>query len=186
MAKKGLLGKLMTAVVAGAAIGGTCYVFRDKIKASKLYEDLDVESRLTQLKSLFKKDEDNEDEDDFIDEDEYIFSDADTGSTDRTYVSIDTGHESAGVAEDEEDDEDTVPTISLETIEGTDETSTTEDTASPAPDETAASDVAETERGAASNSDIPTGYDMEGLSDVSEDPDVLIEQDMLDEAPFEF
>lgn len=257
MAKKGLLGKIVAALVAGAAIGSACYIFRDKIRESALYTKLDVDKRLAQLKAFFKKEED-----DFFEEDEYLFHD--TSSSDRTYVSLDTGSQEAS-EEDSDAEEAATDNISdssdaeedivhiEETVSSSDEVSDsaeepeetsnkiesiqdflqrdasltedalTEDTSFeediPAEeDATAEDDLTEEEfdttpvqensvptitietigdiydaanrKAAASaftaddSDDTPTGYDMEGLSDVSEDPEVLIEQDMLDEASF--
>lgn len=259
MAKKGLLGKLVAAAAVGAAIGSACYIFRDKIRESALYTKLDVDKRLAQLKAIFKKEEE-----DFFEEDEYLFRDSDS-SSDRTYVSLDTGSQeasgedadtakttdkteniddfpgrNASLAEDTltEDDslEEDVPEDELasednsfeEDIPEEDELASEDDSFSEdVPEDedlTAEKDLAEkdalteeefdtapvqensvptiaietigdiydaaTQKTAASpftsddSDDTPSGYDMEGLSDVSEDPEVLIEQDMLDEASF--
>lgn len=225
MAKKGLLGKLLTATAAVAAIGGVCYFFKDKIKESKLYDDLDIDNRLKQLKSLFEK----EDEDDFFDEDEELFGEQTNTGSDRNYVSLNTDNNSdvsedgnqSTASEDERqsiDSEDkapdtaaqdtdftaaledeTVPTISLDTfitddaeaVEDATEDDLAEDNASESntlstPDDAGAdadADVSE-DTEASGKGETPIAYDMEGLSDVSEDPDVLIEQDLLDDGPY--
>lgn len=177
MAKKSLLGKLFTIAAAAAAIGGACYIFKDKIKASKLYEDLDVDDKLHSLKNILKK---NDDEEDFFDEDEYIFNTEEDDSN-RTYVSLNAEPATADVPavkeeapkEDTPKEDETVPTIALDTIPDSENSFTSEDTKK----EDTPSDT---------KGETPTSYDMEGLSDVSEDPDVLMEQDLLDDSPFEF
>lgn len=171
MAKGGLLGKLLTAAACGAAIGGACYMFRDKIKESKIYEDLKIDDKLMTLRDLFAKDV--KDEEDYFDEDEYIFETDDTATesddnASRSYVSLntmdtipeddetDSGNEEA-VPEPETSDnttDDSVPTISLHTEAPNDD-----------------------------KGETPSGYDMEGLSDVSEDPDILMEMTKLDAEP---
>ncbi len=274
MAKKGLLGRLITAVIAGAAIGSACYIFRDKIRESKLYTGLNIDGRLAQLKALFKKEEE-----DFAEEDDYIFHTADKSSSDRTYVSLDTAYEASDDTEQaaaensateetdsgdldnadspastayESDGEENSASMDYEPDEeessasmdykpGEEESSASMDyepdeeegSASmdyePDEEEGSASMDYESDEGqtseeplaedsapenavptiavesigdiydaavrraaeeeAAARNEIqhtPTGYDMEGLSDVSEDPEVLMEQDMLDEAPFSF
>ena len=180
MARKGLLGKLFTVAAAAAAISGACYIFRDKIKASKLYEELDVDDKLHSLKNMLKKEEDEED---FFEEDEYIFN-TDEDDSNRTYVSL--NPESATVikpAEDADTEEPTEDTNIGEPAAKYTETKS-EETKNESADEvvpTIALDTLSEAKG-----DAPSGYDMEGLSDVSEDPDVLMEQDLLDESPFEF
>ncbi len=206
MAKKGFFGKLLTATAAVAAIGGTCYIFKDKIKESKLYEDLDIENRLKQLKSLLKKDD--EEDDDFFDEDEYIFESDDTEDaedTKRNYVPLNTKTNTDDEPKkDDADDEpipdkpdtdtkdefaagaeeDIVPTISLDTFgdsEAEDLNTAENDDTSDMQTEHVASDTFASDT---TKDDTPIAYDMEGLSDVSEDPDVLIEQDLLDDGPY--
>ena len=233
MAKKGLFGKLLTATAAIAAVGGACYMFRDKIKESKLYEELGVEDKLHSLKNMRKN---HEDEEDFIDEDEYIFEDLEPSDEDmnRTYVSLNTEPASSKESEDDDDtgssteseDEDNEAaerdnspaddnasaleatqaddnTSAFETAQADDNTSEDESASVPtisydtAEDMDSASEYIFTDtetkddvQEVPDNSDkvkgeTPSGYDMEGLSDVSEDPDVLIEQDLLDEAPYD-
>lgn len=229
MAKKGLLGKLITMAAAAAAIGGACYAFRDKIKASKLYEELGVDDKLHSLKELLKREKDEED---FFEEDEYIF-DTENDDSNRNYVSIhteaspekelkedtrvtpaayagakdtsDTQETAAGKKDAEESAgqkaEDAVPTITMDMLSDSaiSENSfagahTTAAVNSSAGADTisfkSSSDASESSSADSDASgqedETPTGYDMEGLSDVSEDPDVLMEQDLLEASPFEF
>lgn len=182
MAKKGFLGTVISVAATLAAVGGACYIFRDKIKESKLYKDLNMDDHLMNLKNYWDEHKPcKETEEDFFDEDEFIFEDADT--SDRNYVSVSfTQNDDAF-----EDIEDT-PDVAEEASEENEE-------ASPAPTEEDSFDVPvisfDTEATADNTTDTvteegddsPIGYDMEGLSDVSEDPDVLMEQDLLDETP---
>ncbi|MGN0396351.1 MAG: hypothetical protein ACI4EF_13390 [Coprococcus sp.] len=48
------MGKLFKAVVAAAAIGSVCYVFKDKIKATKAYQTLGVDEKVEKVKTTIK------------------------------------------------------------------------------------------------------------------------------------
>ncbi len=176
MAKKGFLGTLVSVAATVAAVGGVCYIFRDKIKESKIYNDLNLDVHLANAKKYWDEHKPTKNnEEDFFDEDEFIFEDVD--SSDRNYVSVSITPSEDVPSEDTAADKDVsfeeitdevqddvaeedfdVPVISLDTL---DKSQTNEE----------------------EGDDSPSGYDMEGLSDVSEDPDVLMEQDLLDEAP---
>ena len=41
MARRGILGGLLTVTTAAAAVAGVCYLFKDEIKGTKTYQDLD-------------------------------------------------------------------------------------------------------------------------------------------------
>jgi hypothetical protein len=43
--------KILKAAVAAAAIGGVCYAFRDKIKESKVYQSMDVDDKVEKVKN---------------------------------------------------------------------------------------------------------------------------------------
>ena len=43
-------GKLFKAAATIAAIGGVCYVFRDKIKNSTVYQSLDMDDKVEKVK----------------------------------------------------------------------------------------------------------------------------------------
>lgn len=83
--KKSTFGKLVAFTTVAAAIGGTCYIFRDKIKSCPLYQRMS--SMLADLcsnkKNNFNEDEDFlfDDDDDFAD----VFTDAEHN---REYTSI--------------------------------------------------------------------------------------------------
>lgn len=155
MAKnKSTLGKLLAFTTTVAAIGGTCYIFRDKIKESSIYK-----TAVDKCSDLWAKwnNKDFDDEDDFFfdDEDENfedVFSDEEKKN--REYTSITINPKEEEISEEEipeeikESTDDAIPTISAEVKE--------------------------------ENDAEVTGYENEGLSDVSEDPDVLEEQDQLD------
>ncbi|MDO5155724.1 MAG: hypothetical protein Q4D51_07145 [Eubacteriales bacterium] len=156
MAKnKSILGKLLTVTTAVATIGGVCYVFRDKIKSHPLYEK--TKDKLTDAyDSLSYKfpHTDNEDweEDDF----DSVFSNSEKG---REYTSITiqskTDDEETATAEeitDTADQDSSIPIISFDQALNT----------------------------TSAQQDNVTGYENEGLSDLSEDPDVLTDQDKLD------
>ncbi|MDE6435459.1 MAG: hypothetical protein K2L07_14690 [Lachnospiraceae bacterium] len=86
--KKSTFGKLLAFTTVAAAIGGTCYIFRDKIKTCPLYQK--ASNKLCNLKnSVSDKFCENDDfcfdDDDFEDASEDIFADNDHG---REYTSI--------------------------------------------------------------------------------------------------
>ncbi|MCM1180502.1 MAG: hypothetical protein NC347_09620 [Clostridium sp.] len=89
MAKKNsTLGKLLALTTAVAAIGGTCYIFRDKIKTCPLYQK--ASDKLCNLKnSISDKFGDNDDfcfdDDDFDNTSDDVFADNEHG---REYTSI--------------------------------------------------------------------------------------------------
>lgn len=153
MSKKGFLGKTLAVIGAVAAIGGVCYVFRDKIKECKLYKNLDVDDKLKKAKSFVNDkmptscncDKDDFEEDFFYDDDE---DDTPAAPVQREYTSI------TPQAEDNTSTEDTDSTSSIPTISFDDLTD--------------------------SDNNEPIGYENQGLSDVSEDLDVLVEQDKLE------
>jgi hypothetical protein len=253
MAKKNnSFGKFLAFTTAVAAIGGTCYIFRDKIKACPFYQK--SADKLSELKdSLSDKFCNKENDFDFDDigyEDdpdfEDVFSNAEQG---REYTSItinskeddSSSHADAGKTEAPEDastdsgeqatsqDEPAVssqqetsqdePTVSNEqetsqdepTVSSEQETSQDEPAVSsqqetsqdepkteeePEKDKASADDsiptitfgsfahsenlsTEDTSKENAATAEV-TGYENEGLSDVSEDPDVLEEQDKLD------
>lgn len=192
MAKnKNFLGKFIAFATATAAIGGTCYVFRDKIKAHPLYG-----KSKEKLVDLYCKVSDRfmsdiDDDDFFDDEYEDVFP-TDKG---REYTSITINAKSTSDDEDEafededdfEDDED----FDEDLDEDLDEDELTEDDVEESSDD---EDVEDDEDNDADNIPIisfdkarsdskqseATAYENEGLSDVSEDPDTLAEQDQLD------
>lgn len=75
------MGKLFKAVVAAAAIGSVCYVFRDKIKATKAYQTLGVDEKVEKVKSTIKEKmpiKDDAERDYFTLNDEDVASEPDT------------------------------------------------------------------------------------------------------------
>ena len=136
--KKNTFGKLLAFTTAAAAIGGTCYIFRDKIKSCPLYQ-----KATDMLSGLCGGITDKFDEDDdFSFDDEDDFEDVFTGAEhNREYTSITIN------AKDSSDSSKII----------TDEQSKEN-----------------------ANAAKITEYEHEGLSDVSEDPDTLEDQDKLD------
>ena len=201
MAKnKNFFSKLLTLTAAAAAVGGACYVFRDKIKSSPLYKaTLD---KAYDLYDKWKERQEEEDDDDFEDfsfdeEDDFddVFSDEDKSEREYTSITINAKEDTV-----EDSTEDSTEAPSEETVQ---------EDATPQPAEEAPKDevpqeeevspvTVQDEEASDTPSDgiIPTipfgtkdtpenepevlGYENEGLSDVSEDPDVLEEQDKLD------
>ena len=165
---KSKLGKFIAFSAAVAAIGGTCYVFRDKIKESELFQTI-----TGKLANLTNKDDDFTFDDDEFDDDDLFSTDA---KNNREYTSITITSE----------DDDAIPSES-----DTSEENMVADTPSAIQEPT--SDVEDivvnptftfdsqnsTEKEASVNTTVES-YENEGLSDVYEDPDALEEQDKLD------
>lgn len=203
MAKKNhTLGKLFAFTTTVAAIGGVCYVFRDQIKQSSIYK------KSTEcLSKLFEKVSDKfcQDEDDFSfddeKEDDAAFDDifSEDAKKNREYTSITINQKEDENPEDSaaEEEEDSADISSDEEETGTDALPDKEEVKTTAASET---EPKEDIKEIFSDDSIPTitfgnnlntstdseessrvdAYENEGLSDVSEDPDVLEEQDKLD------
>ncbi len=208
---KNKFGKFIAFTTAITAIGGACYVYRDKIKESELFQT--VVGKLAGF-----MDKDNESEDFVFDDDDFgddtLFDDNAKNNREYTSITITSTHT--------EDSEDTAEeTTDIDTATDTDDTKETdtelketvaEDVAAPTENATTDSDttddtkeVPESENAeqpsdsslddivvnpsissANANTDAAEekasvdGFEYEGLSDVSEDPDVLEDQDKLD------
>lgn len=171
-------GKFLKAAAAIAAIGGVCYVFRDKIKNSTVYQSLDVDDKVEKVKSTIKEKMPVKDE---ADRDYFSLDDTDGASDNADAASESSvketenagaasessvnGTENADAASDEE-----AVTMSDEV---SDVTAMVDDLISDIPG--MSQDTASTD-----SDDSPILYENEGLSDVSEDLDVIEEQDKLD------
>lgn len=184
--KKSFLGKLFAVTTAVAAVSGVCYVFRDEIRASSLYKKLS--GKLADL-SADKDPEDEEDDFFFDDEDADFnspFSEEAKNSREYTTITFNSNHEEGADEATTTDDETSVAEADSDAEDRTEDISSTdaEDTASvPEADETTADSIPTISFDTPSASTEPeevTAYENEGLSDVSEDPDVLEEQDRLD------
>ena len=193
--KKNTFGKLLAFTTTVAAIGGTCYIFRDKIKASPLYQK--AADKLSSLKDnisgRFCDDDDFffDDEDDFEDDFEDIFADAEPG---REYTSITINakdNNTTTTNTDTDDSNKAVETEVSDTEKTVNNTVATEESPATTSEEVIpiinfnssldSANVATEENSKKNASDAEvSGYENEGLSDVSEDPDVLEDQDKLD------
>lgn len=134
-------GKLFKAAATIAAIGGVCYVFRDKIKNSTVYQSLDMDDKVEKVKNTIKEKMPAKEE------------------PERNYFSLDDAPVEGTIDQQSENTSD----ISADNVK---------------PEETEHS----TEEAATVTEEIesPILYENEGLSDVSEDLDVIEEQDKLD------
>lgn len=163
--KKNTLGKLLAFTTTVAAIGGTCYIFRDKIKASPLYQK--TADKLSSLKDnisdRFCDDDDFffDDEDDFEDDFDDIFADAEPGR-EYTSITINAKDSDSDNASDTNAPEEVIPIINFNSSLDSTNVATEENS-----------------KKNASDAEV-SGYENEGLSDVSEDPDILEDQDKLD------
>lgn len=163
------MGKLFKALVAAAAVGSVCYVFKDKIKATKAYQTLGVDEKVEKVKTTIKDKMPIKDD---TERDYFTLNDADQ-ATDDAEEAVDASEEAVTEAAAE------VEEAAAEVEDAVKEASAPSVTA--VNDETSASDVSAMVDNLLS--DIPEmsiGSEDMGLSDVSEDVDVLAEQDKLD------
>lgn len=134
-------GKLFKAAATIAAIGGVCYVFRDKIKNSTVYQSLDMDDKVEKVKNTIKEKMPAKEE------------------PERNYFSLDDAPVEGTIDQQSENTSD----ISA-------------DNAKPEETEHSTEEVATVTE----ETESPILYENEGLSDVSEDLDVIEEQDKLD------
>ncbi len=181
MAKdKHFFGKFLAFTATAAAVGGACYVFRDKIKKSPLYK-----ATLDKAYDLYdkwkeRKEEDEDDFEDFSFEEESddfedVFTSGDKSNREYTSITINFKEEPEEEPEEQQEEE------NIENTEATADSdipmidfgANTTVNSDPTPD------VASSSTSEEAQPEV-LGYENEGLSDVSEDPDVLEEQDRLD------
>lgn len=187
---KNKFGKFIAFTTAVAAIGGTCYIFRDKIKNSEIYNKI-----CDALTDRLGDDTDfDEFEDDDFDDTE-LFSEEAKHNREYTSINITGGSESKSDvpekdSENKPEEETPAPEENTES-KPEEETPVLEDNSeseqreASAPTENAESDtkdtpVSEKDDIVVNPSLTPSAFEYEGLSDVSEDPDSLEEQDKLD------
>lgn len=169
MAKKnGGFGKLIAFTTAVAAIGGVCYIFRDKIKDSSLFKSASGKAGdiYDSVKSKMNKDDDlffDDWDDDFEDYDDEIADVNSDNTVSREYTSI------SSVQNDSKEDD-----TFFNEVDSTDNADSDDTSESiPTIDFNRPSAISSSES-------QPEAYENEGLSDTSEDPDVLEDQDKLD------
>lgn len=174
------MGKLFKAVVAAAAIGSVCYVFKDKIKATKAYQTLGVDEKVEKVKTTIKDKMPIKDE---AERDYFTLSDDDqtndnNQSNDDNQTNDDNQSNDDNQPNDDISEEAVTETATMDD-EATEEASAP--TVTVVNDETSASDVSAIVDDLLSDiPEISIGSEDMGLSDVSEDFDVLAEQDKLD------
>lgn len=206
MAKnKNCFNKLLALTATVAAVGGACYVFRDKIKNSPLYKTaLDKAYDLYDKWKDHQSDDDSFDDFDFDEDDDFedIFSEEDKSEREYTSITINAKEDtsSTDVADDsavtDNTEDDKTPDPSEDTVSAEVDVPAASDTEAPDEEVSSIPQVEESDVTYTTDAVIPTidfgtsttsddepevlGYENEGLSDVSEDPDVLEEQDKLD------
>lgn len=166
MGKHGLFKLMVTA----AAIGGVCYAFRDKIKETKIYKSLDVEDKVEKAKRTIKDKIDSKEDKDR----EYFTLDDDKENNSSIDTDAPTENEEAATVDEAPEDITAkvndllsdIPEINISESELT-------------PDVQAENEEAATVN-ETSEEESPIIYENEGLSDTSEDLDVIEEQDKLD------
>ncbi len=187
---KNKFGKFIAFTTAVAAIGGTCYIFRDKIKNSEIYNKI-----CDALTDRLGGDTDfDEFEDDDFDDTELFSEEA---KRNREYTSINITGSSESKSDVSENDSENKPEEETPATEENteikqdeetpvlDDNSESEQEEASVPTENTESDTTDTP--VSEKDDIvvnpsltPSAFEYEGLSDVSEDPDSLEEQDKLD------
>lgn len=153
MSKKGGTIVKIVAVLAGvAAVGTACYLYKDKIK--EFFQKINLKDKIDTAKSFVTDKVLGTGEDDFFDDADFFDDDL----TEEDADSADNGNRGY-----------TSINITADDADGA-------DAEEKAPADDTEEEKAETD--AAEEEDIP--YENEGLSDVSEDEDVLAEQTSLD------
>lgn len=153
MNKKGGTIVKIVAVLAGvAAVGTACYLYKDKIK--EFFQKINLKDKIDTAKSFVTDKVLGTGEDDFFDDADFFDDDL----TEEDADSADNGNRGY-----------TSINITADDADGA-------DAEEKAPADDTVEEKAETD--AAEEEDIP--YENEGLSDVSEDEDVLAEQTSLD------
>lgn len=115
-----MLKGLVKFTVAAATVSGVCYLFKDKIKESHVYEDYNIDDKIKKVKKTIKEKMPNpfEKEEDIVAEDEIFFDDLDFSAenAERDYVSINSDDEADDSANEDANNEtdneaDTTPTV---------------------------------------------------------------------------
>ncbi len=158
MSKKGGTIVKIVAILAGvAAVGTACYLYKDKIK--EFFQKINLKDKIDTAKSFVTDKVLGTGEDDFFDDADFFDDDLeeeDAGNSDNG----NRGYTSINITADDADTEEETPADDTK-----EETSGATDA---------------TEEAAESEEEEDTPYENEGLSDVSEDEDVLAEQTSLD------
>lgn len=162
--KSGSIVKIVAFVAGIAAVGTACYVYKDKIK--EFLEKNDVKGKLNQAKDFVSDKLSKNSNEDYFDDAEFFDDDVEEDTSNRGYTSITitSGEDS----EDSESEEEATPAVEAvkEAVAPVEEKVTI-----PVED-------------ADSKEEVPEGYEYEGLSDVSEDEDVLADEAALDGVEF--
>lgn len=118
MGKHSFFGGLAKLTVAAAAVTGVCYLFKDEIKGSKAYQELEMDDKIQKAKTAIKdttatiKEKAQEkapwlsNEDEIIDDDEIILNNAEPSERDYVPLSSDAAAFDAAAKESADD---TVP-----------------------------------------------------------------------------
>lgn len=155
MSKKGGTIIKIVAVLAGvAAVGTACYLYKDKIK--EFFQKINLKDKIDTAKSFVTDKVLGTGDDDFFDDADFFDDDPEEGDSDNG----NRGYTSINITADDADTEEETPADDTK-----EETSGATDA---------------TEEAAESEEEDDTPYENEGLSDVSEDEDVLDEQTSLD------
>ncbi len=205
MSKKNSFGKFLAFTTTVAAIGGVCYVFRDQIKESSIYKK--ATDKLSGLKERVQDKFASDDDDFFFDDDFEDDFDDDVFDEDakknREYTSITINQKDNDTTVSEDTDEPVSEEDDTEaTQDNEDDVTTDEETQDvTADDNDTKAETTQDLKEIFADVSIPTisfaadntnkvadeaeaeevlGYENEGLSDVSEDPDVLSDMDRLE------
>lgn len=162
--KKNKLGKLLAFTTTVAAVGGTCYIFRDKIKQSSIYTT--AADKLSDLLGLSGTGSDLEDDDFFFDQEDDDFDSAfsDDQKQEREYTSITITSKDETDSDKQSDNTDSEAT---DTHSETNETEAAPSADTPSTNQQTASDSAQT-----------SDSEHDGSSDTSEDSDISENADL--------
>lgn len=197
--KKHTVGKLIAVTTAAAAAGGICYVFRNQIKESSIYQKSIqcIDGLLTKVRE--KMDVSSSEDDFFFDDeadfDDSIFSTNTESGRDYTSITIHAKEPDTEAIKNEPIEKEPIKDEPIAPEKSDDVATTFSDTESDSAPKTESIDNSSEDTiptitfhnsfGTSSpatnqEEEAPSAYENEGLSDVYEDPDVLEEQDKLD------
>lgn len=171
--KSGSIVKIVAFVAGVAAVGTACYVYKDKIK--EFFEKNDVKGKINNAKDFVSEKVLKNKNDDYFDDAEF-FDDDDTVEEDTS----NRGYTSITITSDE----DSEATTDKEEVSNTEETAAKAAAEENIPVTDEIKEITSADNTKVIEEDTPKEYEYEGLSDVSEDEDVLADEAALDGADF--
>lgn len=112
--KKSFIGKLFTITTTAAAIGGVCYIYRDKIKESKFFKT--SVNKLSNFMDQYSSKKNYEDDDFYFDDEDEEFDNlfSESQKQNREYTSISINSTEEETSPYDQDTQSNIPTINKE------------------------------------------------------------------------